>query len=81
MIVIYKDVTDKEIRKDAKTSIPKVEAWFEANPKRKSCNTQVWYGEMITIRRGHVEEDVMGAMRKALASNKEKREKRRNGER
>lgn len=66
MIVIYKTVPNATIKKDAKASIPKIEAFFEANPKRRICRAQFWYGKFKKIRRNHVKEDVDAVVKECL---------------
>jgi hypothetical protein len=53
MIAIYPRFTKKQ----AKTAAPKIEKWFEENPKRRVCWTEVYGGRRI--RRNHVLEDLM----------------------
>lgn len=67
MIVIYKKVSKREIRKDAKESIPKIEKWFSDNPEKAICNVGLWYSRDRVVRRGHVEEDVNKWRDEALA--------------
>ena len=66
MIVIYKTLTETEIRNDAKSAIRKINKWFKANPDRKDCKAETWYGEMSVIRRGHVSKDVNAAAEAAI---------------
>lgn len=73
MIVVYKRASNREIRSEAKKSIPQIEKWFADHPERKDCNTSVWYGKMVLIRRDHVKEDMDKAMNEALAPAKSKK--------
>jgi len=61
MIVIYKKISAKQIRKEAAKGIVGIEEWFQKNPKRKICNVCMWYGQALKVRRGHVAEDVNAA--------------------
>ena len=66
MIAIYGKVPAKEIKKGGKDAIKQIEKWFKANPKKKVCHAQVWYGKMKNVRRGYVSEDINEAMIEAL---------------
>jgi hypothetical protein len=67
MIAIYRRVPEKEIRKGAKDAIVKITDWFIANPKRRVCNAEFWYGKQTKVRRNHIVEDINKAAEKALA--------------
>lgn len=71
MLVVYKTIPAKEIRKDAREAIEKVNAWFASNKKR-ICRAQLWYGKVVDVRRGHVEEDINTAAKAAIAGGKRK---------
>jgi len=65
-IVIYQRTPAKQIRKEAKESIQKIEDWFKDNPKRRVCHAQTWYDRMTKVRRKHVTEDVNAAVEEAI---------------
>ena len=67
MICIYKTIPARRIRKEAKEGIAKAEAWFAAHPEKETATVGFWYGDMKTIRRSHVAEDVNAARDAALA--------------
>jgi len=69
MIIVYARVTDDEIRSGAVQAIADIKAWFKANPKRRVCNADCWYGRRIKVRRDYVCEDVEAARDQALGSN------------
>ncbi len=64
--VVYKQLTEQEIRQDAKKVIEDLERWFQENPRRMICHAELWYGRPARIRRQHVPEDVETAVREAL---------------
>lgn len=66
MIVIYKTIPNSTIKKEAKAAIPKIEAFFKANPKRRVCRSQFWYGKFRSVRRNHVQEDVNAVVKECL---------------
>ena len=66
MIYIYKTIPASRIRKEAKEGISKVEAWFAAHPDKATATVGLWYDKVVTIRRGHVAEDVNAARDAAL---------------
>ena len=70
MIFVYGKVPAKEIRKEAKESVTLIEDWFEANPKRKVCNTKVWYGKMVKIHKGKVAEEINRFAEEAIEGDK-----------
>jgi hypothetical protein len=65
-IVIYKRISAKQIRSDAKEAKELIAKFFKDNPDRKECNAKVWYGEMITVHPDTIEADINAAMNKAL---------------
>lgn len=66
MIVIYKTISEAEIRRDAKSAIRKINKWFKENPNRTDCKAETWYGQMSVIRRGHVAKDINAAAEAAI---------------
>lgn len=52
--VIYRRPSDAEI----KETVEQLKRWFVNNPKRRICRTQSFYGNIVRIRRNHVEEDL-----------------------
>lgn len=66
MLVVYSKIPESRIRREAKEGVTKIEAWFVKNPKRKVCRSELWYGKLTTIRRGHVAEDMAEAVKVAL---------------
>jgi hypothetical protein len=58
MIVIYKTLTEQELRDSAAESIPKIESWFVQNPRRRVCRTELWYGETKSIKRKNVADQI-----------------------
>ena len=65
MLVVYSTVPNETIRKEGEEAIAQLETWFENNPKRKTCKAEMWYGQMTTIRRGHIIADMEKAIKKA----------------
>jgi hypothetical protein len=58
MLIVYTRLTKKELKASVKKTILDIEDWFKNSPKRKTCNVELWYGNVQKIRRGHVKEDV-----------------------
>jgi len=67
MIIVYNKISDKEIDKDAKRSVKDISKWFSSNPERKTCKTEFWYGKVATVRKSHIEADILKAAKKAKA--------------
>ncbi len=66
MIVVYKKIPEATIRVEAEKAIKQITEWFANNLNRKDCKAEVWYGELITVRRQYIQKDVTAAMKKAL---------------
>lgn len=66
MFVVYQTIPNEEIIQSAEDAIPQIEEFFVNNPERQECRTEVWYGEQVSIRRGHVREDVEAARDAAM---------------
>lgn len=69
-IIIYKKLSDRVIKSEAKKALPQIKKWFENNPKRKDCNAEFFYGKMVTIRRTNIDEDFKKAVNEALGRSK-----------
>lgn len=48
--IVFQKLTQKE----AIETIRDIEKWFNANPKKKQCKT-----DLFVVRRGHIAEDVL----------------------
>lgn len=66
MIVIYKRLSEKTLRKEAKDVIKKLQIWFDENPKRRVCRTELWYGRFVSLKRNTFKEQVEKSVEKAL---------------
>jgi len=66
MIAIYKRLTEPELRRDAKSAYRQITKWFKANPKRRVCRTQLWYGKQITVKRATLLADLNKAVEAEL---------------
>ena len=66
MIIVYKTLTETEIRRDARSAVRKINKWFKQNPNRTDCNAEGWYGKMIVVRRGSVSKDIHAAAESAI---------------
>ena len=49
--VIYPKLTEQELRDSAEELIPKIEAFFLQNPRRRVCRSELWYGKMHSIKK------------------------------
>lgn len=66
MIVVYKTLTEVEIRRDARGALRKINKFFKQNPERSECVVGVWYGENARIHRDSVKKDLAAAVDAAL---------------
>ena len=66
MIAIYKRLTEPELRRDAKSAIRQITKWFKANPNRRVCRSQLWYGKQITVKRATLKADIDKALKAEL---------------
>jgi hypothetical protein len=64
--ILYKRLTEQEIRQDARKVVEDLGRWFRENPRRMICRAELWYGRTACVRRKHMEEDVETAVREAL---------------
>jgi Zn finger protein HypA/HybF involved in hydrogenase expression len=62
MIIVYNKMSKKELHESAKETIPQIEEWFQKNPKRRVCKVELWFGEMISIKRKTVAEQINAKM-------------------
>lgn len=65
-ILLQMRVSDEQILRETKESIPKIEKWFEDNPDRDTCNVQLWYDTRVAITRGHVAEELNNLAQQAM---------------
>jgi hypothetical protein len=70
MLALYKRISDEEIDKDAESVKADITKWFAANPKRRVCNAQVWYGQVVKVHRARVAKDIDAAALAAKDKNK-----------
>lgn len=54
MIVVYKPMSTEQILESAQKAVYQIEEWFKANPKRRVCNVEIWYGKAYKIKRKNV---------------------------
>ena len=66
MLVIYKHLSEAEIRKAAKTAVTDVTRWFTKHPNRRVCRVEGWYGVMIHVHRKSVAQDIDKAAETAI---------------
>lgn len=70
MIFIYKKISARQILKDAKDAKKKVAEWFKANPKRKNCKAEMWYGKVVIIHPNSIDSDIDAAAEAAIRGDK-----------
>ena len=58
MIVIYKKLSEKTLRKEANDVIKKLQTWFDKNPKRRVCRSELWYGRYVTLKRNTFKQQI-----------------------
>ena len=66
MLASYGIIPVKTIRQEAKKAIRDITSWFENNPKRRVCKTEMWYGKMHSIKRKTITEQVDEAAAEAI---------------
>jgi hypothetical protein len=66
MIIVYKTLTETEIRRDARSAIRKINKWFKQNPQRTDCNVETWYGGRTVVPRGKVSAAINAAAAAAI---------------
>lgn len=69
MIVLYRRITEPELRRDAKSALRQITKWFKANPNRRVCRTQLWYGKTITVKRNTIKADIDKSLQAELNKN------------
>lgn len=65
-IMVYKKIPREVMEKEAVTLKADLTKWFAANPKRRVCNAQVWYGRAVKIRKNTISADVDAAVELCL---------------
>jgi hypothetical protein len=66
MIVIYKTIPDDELRASAEEIIPKIEAFFSQNPRRRVCRSELWYGKVYSIKKKDVAGQINAIVKELL---------------
>lgn len=64
--ILYMPIPNDELRKLAAETIPKVSAWFEANPKRRVCTAELWYGKRLKLKRKTFEAQINAFLEESL---------------
>lgn len=63
---LYKRLSARTIRKDAKDMLAQCQEFFKNNPRRRVAYVGVWYGKTVKVRKNHIKEDVDAAAAAAL---------------
>jgi len=66
MIVIYPKPTKKELKREAKNAIEKIEQFFQTHPTRKTCRVKLWYDKVVTFHRGQVKKEMDAEVKKVV---------------
>jgi len=66
MIVLYKRLSEKTLRKEAKDVIKKLQSWFDENPKRRICRTELWYGKYVALNRNTFKQQIEKIIKESL---------------
>ena len=66
MIVLYARLTEADIRAQIPEGIRKANEFLAKHPDRQECVAGMWYRRQVTVRRGHVEEDINAAAEDAI---------------
>lgn len=66
MLIVYPKIKPATIKREAKKAKKDIAKWFEANPKRKHCRAELWYGDRCKIGRNTIDADVDAAVEHAI---------------
>jgi len=58
MLVVYKTISNKELRSGAKDAIVQITEWFKKNPTKTNCNAGLFYGRRLDIKPDTVAQQV-----------------------
>jgi hypothetical protein len=72
MIIVYKTLSEQELRDSAAAAIPKIETFFVQNPKRRVCRTELWYGRTQSIKKKNIAEQINAIVDGLIAEGKTK---------
>jgi hypothetical protein len=50
-LIMYKKMTPRELRSEAKGLVGQLQGWFRKNPRRQNCLAGLWYGREHTFKR------------------------------
>jgi hypothetical protein len=64
--VVYKRMNKSEYKKAAKEALNGIKKWFDENPKRRVCHTELWQGIQCTVTRKNLVEVITGHLEEAL---------------
>jgi hypothetical protein len=70
MLIVYKRIPAKTLRKEAKDAIAQVEAWFKSNPTRTNCNAELFYGRMLDLKPATVKQQIDELVKELIAEDK-----------
>ena len=76
MILIYKTIPAKTLRKKAKEAIALITAWFKKNPDRTNCNAELFYGRRLDIKPGTVKQQIDKFVKELIAEDESKNTRR-----
>lgn len=65
-LVIYRPLTEAEIKEDAVKAKTQIKEWFDKNPKRHLCKAMLWYGSVANIHKKSIDSDIDKAADKAM---------------
>jgi len=61
-IIVYKKLSESEMRSIADKAIEQITQWFKDNPRRRVCNVGVWYDKVLKIKRKNIADQVNAAL-------------------
>lgn len=64
---IFRRIPETELRASAVDAIRQIEDWFEKNPKRRVCRTELWYDTYHSIKRKDVHKQIDAIVESELA--------------
>jgi hypothetical protein len=65
-IQVYQTIPEPTIRSWVNDFVPRLEAWFQSNPKRKICKVAWFYGRTFDLRRDNYQEKIARETERAI---------------
>lgn len=62
---MYKIIPYKELLKQGESAKKQLAEWFEENPEKIDCESELWYGKRILIKKDTIDDQVDEAVKEA----------------